>query len=637
MTNAGEEPDRALHVCPGWLQVLAWGGAVAVCLPLEGQRLKLSLESGVGPVLWLTDWNIDTTLPLILLLFAPLCRLMRGRWRGPAGRMATWLARGFTSAQGATRTRRIDVIAWGLSGVVGMTSLGVSAWVASRPVTPPADGPAFGSLPPAYHDEYSYLFQARTFLAGRTWYPSHAEIPELFQQMHVLNEGRMASRYFPATGLWIAPFLAADQPHIGHWIAGALTAVFIFWSARELAGNNAGFLAGSLTALSPGMGIFSNLLLAHHPTLLGLSAFLFCFLRMMRTRSRRAALCSGIALAFAMLARPMTAAGFGLPFGLWLFWWLLRGDRDQPTVGLRNRIPLVVTLAIPLAIALVGLFFLNRSITGDGLTTPYERYLDLHTPRHVYGFNNVVRGEQRLGPHVIEKYDRWAENLTPALAARNVRNRFVASLRWTLGIVPITASLIVLAGRFTSLSLRARLTLLTIVSLHLAHVPYWYDGILHWHYVFETGPILAIAVALATGLLVSTWMQEQRRALAVWWLSLLAAIAVMNLVDCEPLWSTSRVSTAVNNTGFSRRRYAEFRRLIEQRVPEGPALILIEHDPYDRHIDYVTNEPTLHGNVLFGRYRSGTTDLDRVLRTFSNRTCYLFHAASGRIEELAAH
>src|SRR5207342_1934219 len=95
--------------------------------------------------------------------------------------------------------------------LVAGVSLGTSAWL----------GRHFEGLPPAYHDEYSYLFQARTFLAGRVSFPSH-EAARLFDQMHVLNEGQFASRYFPGTGLWMAPFVALGNPWWGHWFAGAL-------------------------------------------------------------------------------------------------------------------------------------------------------------------------------------------------------------------------------------------------------------------------------------------------------------------------------------------------------------------------------------------------------------------------------
>ena len=142
-------------------------------------------------------------------------------------------------------------------------------------------------------------------------------MPELFDQMHVLNEGRFASRYFPGVGLWLAPFLAIGHPYWGQWLAGGLTAFFIFWAGRELAGNRVGLTAGLLTALSPGMGLFSNLLLSHEPTMAALAVFLFAFVRFMRTGRASDALWAGCGLSFAMLCRPMTAAGFGLPFGVW--------------------------------------------------------------------------------------------------------------------------------------------------------------------------------------------------------------------------------------------------------------------------------------------------------------------------------
>jgi hypothetical protein len=41
-----------------------------------------------------------------------------------------------------------------------------------------------------------------------------------------------------------------------------------------------------------------------------------------------------------------------------------------------------------------------------------------------------------------------------------------------------------------------------------------------------------------------------------------------------------------------------------------PILLLIEGDPADKSIDYVTNDPDLSGRVLRGRFRPGNTQLD---------------------------
>ena len=138
------------------------------------------------------------------------------------------------------------LLAWSLAIGVAFLSIGVSAWIADQRVGGQLNL-RFGSLPPAYHDEYSYLFQAKTFLAGRVSFPSHETVPEIFDQMHVLNEGRFASRYFPGAGAWMAPFVAMGHPYWGQWLAGALCALFIFWAGRELGGNGVGLLAGALS------------------------------------------------------------------------------------------------------------------------------------------------------------------------------------------------------------------------------------------------------------------------------------------------------------------------------------------------------------------------------------------------------
>ena len=305
------------------------------------------------------------------------------------------------------------VRAWTMAIGCGAVALTVSALIARH----------YEGLPPVYHDEYSYLFQAKTFLAGKLSFPSH-EAPRLFDQMHVLNEGRFASRYFPGTGMWMAPFVASGHPYWGHWFAGAVTAFFIFWTAREMGGDGVGFVAGMLIAVSPGMAWFSNMLLAHHPTLVGLSLFLFAFVRW-RTRKRIGyALCAGAGLTFAMYCRPMTAAGVGLPFGIAFAYWLATAGRAASGVPLKVRFQHAVALGGPIVVGHGRACWPTiMRLPAVRLVSPYQLYTDIYTPRHVYGFNNVVRGEQRLGPRVLDNYDRWAKNLTPRLAVKNVIKR----------------------------------------------------------------------------------------------------------------------------------------------------------------------------------------------------------------------
>ena len=429
---------------------------------MEVRRFRAAADTKVGLLAWIFEINLDTTLPFVLLLIVPALWFIRSR-QGRADPVAD-----FEGAATPLGGRRSERLAWALAIVCALTSiLPPAAWIASQPVG--------GKLRTAFRRSTSRISRrvqlsvsGEDVSGGVCVVSVQPRMPELFDQMHVVNEGRFASRYFPGVGLWMTPFLAIGQPYWGQWLAGGLAAFFTFWAGRELAGVGVGFLAGMLTALSPGMGLYSNLLLSHHPTIAALSLFLFAFLRFVRTERTQDAFWAGTGLSFAMLCRPMTAAGFGLPFGIWFLYWVLASRGRQPAEFLRaagGRWRAAAVLASPIVLGLVLLFFYNRAITGNGLLSPYQLYTDTYTPRHVYGFNNVIRGERRLGPKVLDTYDRWAENLIPSLAVVNVANRSAASARWSLGIVPLTmAGIVFVLSVLWRIDRRWRLVALAILS-----------------------------------------------------------------------------------------------------------------------------------------------------------------------------
>ncbi|MBX3442701.1 MAG: glycosyltransferase family 39 protein [Planctomyces sp.] len=485
----------------------------------------------------------------------------------------------------------------------------------------------FAGMPPAIHDEFSYLFQAQTFLAGRLSFPSFAPLPELFDQVHVLNEGRFASRYFPGTGLWLAPFVALGNPWLGQWTANALIAGMVVWIGRELSGLRTGAIAGLLCAGSPGLIVYSNRLLAHQPTLLALVVFLWAMLRCRRSPSAGWGLLAGTALAFAMLCRPMTAAGVALPWGVeWLIR-LERGSADPSApAGVRPRWSQTLALGAPLVAAGGLMLVCNAAITGSPWRSPYQVYTDTYTPRHTFGFNNVVRGAKRLGPKTLDNYDRWAENLTPKLAARNVGERLISSLRWSLGVIPLGLAAAVVLIDWRRWSRGWRLVIASIVSLHAAHVPYWFAGIEGWHYVFESAPMWLLLFAEAARRMSAVWSWEAP-GMRWWGGGLLATALAVNLVSIEPLWR-SRVDTARVEAMFARARYAQFRRKAAELAAEGPIIVFVEPDPADRHMDYVTNPPSLDGPVLVARAIPDRTDVDAARRLFPDRRAWLFRPGS---------
>jgi hypothetical protein len=553
-----------------------------------------------------------------------------------------------------------------LIGILGFAVAAVTGWSQK-------------DLPPAYHDEYSYLFQTHTLLAGRTWFPSFEGLPQIFDQMHVLNEGRFASRYFPGAGMWFMAFHAVG-PIWGQWFAQAVTAIGASLVATQIAGRRAGLWAGLAVAICPGLVLFSQLYLAHHPTLVGLTLFLVTFLRLkwhcehgniIRRKDRVGVLtlsfAAGLGLSYAMLCRPMTAAGVGLPFGVWLFWWAGRRPRGeglgprarggpeadsghppsairhlpandqepgtQDTLHLPRPIPILLAMAIPI-VAGIGLQLIyNKSITGRALTSPYQLYTDIYTPRHVYGFHNVTRGEQHLGPKVLDRYDRWAENLTLTLALKKMGIRLVASGRWTVGLVPLICLVAMLICRWKTWNSDLKLIVASIASLHVAHLPYWFEGIMGWHYVFESAPLWGIVLGAVTADF-ARWAREAGfPALRWWWGAMLLTSLGVSWVSVPALW-TGRIERGLGEVAFSRMRYERFDQMILDQVT-APAIVFIRHNPDEEHIDYVNNLPQLEGPILKARAPEKEFDLRRAAGMFPDREAWLFDVASGKLRKLS--
>ena len=313
-------------------------------------------------------------------------------------------------------------------------------------------------------------------------------------------------------------------------------------------------------------------------------------------------------------------------------------------------------MAIPLAVGFAVLAIHNLAITGQAMLSPYQLFNDVYTPRHVFGFNNVVRGEQHLGPRVLDHYDRWALNLTPALAIENAKNRLLASWQWTVGLVPLLAAVVVfVVGHVSNVpgtvasetssdwhvenvphgrDRRWWLIFAAIVSLFAVHVPYWFDGIFHWHYVFETGPLWCLLLAAATDTLARNWLVAERPRMPVWWGLVVASAVVVNVTDFPPLWFPSKLEAGAGEVAFSRLKYQAFDELLAREVRQRPALVLIEADPDDRHIDYVVNDPDLSAEILRGRYPVSHWPMEEIMAEFPNRTVYLFRAKTGELRRV---
>ena len=617
--------------------VLGWLAAFSFCGWFESVRILQLAETPAGPLAWFATWNHDTSLPLLVLAALPLLLLISRRSSSGTG----------TGARAVAQPERSQPLPKLPTLLVGLLAFIANASIGFRSIEVPATGPltsgesstvAFHSLPPAYHDEFSYLLQARTFLAGRLSWPAMTVGGDAFHQIHVLNRPVTASRYFPWTGAWMAPFLAVGIPVLGHWFAGAIAAAIFHRVLQRLVPANAAFIGGLLLAASPGLAVFSNLLLAHHPTLLALAVFLYAFQKLQTTGRRGWAWLAGTALTCGMLGRPMTAAGFAAPFGLWLLIdWLrtsLHCDPRDRRSCLRQILFTAAGFAIPLAAGFLVLALFNLRITGHWNQSPYQLYTDTWTPRHRFGFQNAMQPPQ--AENVLARYDGWAENLTPRRALQNVQHRLLASSQWTLGLAALLALLPAACGLLLRRESSPGHTLLrliaaSVVCLHLVHVPYWYDGILHWHYVFETAPLLLLLAtagldAWQRGLQTPCGARLARR----WLMALLLSALAPAWIDSDVFWGPSRVSLAVSEQAWSRGRMEAFQRTAKVVSGGRPCLILVDERNGDQQLSYIVNPPDYSGPVLVARLPESSAALAELQQHFRDRSAWTFQPETFR-------
>ena len=605
--------------------LIGWLLATAFCVWLEGSRILQLAQTPAGILGWFAAWNIDTTLPALVLLSLPFVWLLGSR---PQYERRRNVPPETTSQQEPARTPQrngllttaiLGLLSLSMSLSIGLRQIPVlqTAWSGNSPQTVP-----LYQLPPAWHDEFSYLLQAETFRAGRISWPARTVAGDVFHQVHVLNRPRSASRYFPWTGIWILPFSAVGLPIAGHWLAGALACMLFHRILRTLLSVWAANIGGLLLALSPGLALFSNLLLAHHPTLLALAVFLWAFLHWQNHGHWAMALLAGTALTCAMLGRPMTAAGFALPCGLLLLKQVLKPQTPEQRVTATIAIG---SMAIPLLLGFCVLMIMNLSITGNWRTSAYQYYTDTWTPRHRYGFDNARRSADPRS--VLAKYDAWATNLTPAGAIVNVQNRLTASAQWTLGIpallllIPAALPLCMTSGIAAA---RLRLLLASLLCLHLVHIPYWYDGILHWHYVFETAPLLLMLAA--AGLQSVRQILESacsRRSATAWCLALLVASLLPAWIDAESLWGPSRISLAVSEQTYSKVRIAAFQEMAAKVAARGPCILMVDETDSDQQLSYIINAPDYEAPALICRLPQTPDGLRQLASAFPNRRLYV--------------
>ncbi len=328
---------------------------------------------------------------------------------------------------------------------------------------------------PLLIDEIVQVLQAYDLSEGRLTHP--VQLPrEFYSILHVVDTGARAYGQYPFGG----PALLVPGVLLGAtWIIGPLigaACVFLFWvllgRTDPLASVAWRRATTGLFAFAPWGAFMFGSHMNHSAVLLWLLAAILCLAEATRSdRSPIWGLGTGLALGLAATVRPLDAAIFAIPAGLWL---LSRVGRGRAAVAT------LLCSGVGIAFPIVLLLLANLRTTGHPLTFAYD----------------VLWGESMaLGFHASP----WGPAHTPARGIELV-SLYLTRLNVVLFETPFPALLLPAAGLWLAPPLRSleRYLLASSALLVVGYWAYWHDGnYLGPRFLFPLLPVLILWSARA--------------------------------------------------------------------------------------------------------------------------------------------
>lgn len=323
---------------------------------------------------------------------------------------------------------------------------------------------------PRIHDDVAQLFQARLFAQGRLFAAS-PPVPQFFDMMLMINDGRWYSQYPPGHPLMLMLGVLIHAPWLINPLLGAFTVVVTYFLGREVYDEPVARLGTLLLAFSPYLALTSGQFLNHSSSLFFTVLFMLLYFKSVKGGRFRFALSlpAGLALGMVVLVRPYTGLLIALPFVL------DAGYRLVKTPG-RN-LGRFALMALGLLV-MAGLLMAYNYLTNG---KPFELgYVTRYGAGHGLGFN-------RSG---------WGQVYTLAKAFAATGLDLNAVNRWFFEL-PIPALLFVAVLFATRKARRFDFLLLGVfVSLVVGYFFYWWHALVsgpRWEY--ESLPALALLVA----------------------------------------------------------------------------------------------------------------------------------------------
>jgi hypothetical protein len=462
---------------------------------------------------------------------------------------------------------------------------------------------------PRVHDEFTFLFEADTFLSGRVSNPQHPFWMH-FQVPHILATPAYAAS-FP---MGPAAVLALGRLLFGHawfgvWLSAGLACGAICWMLQQWVPARWAFLGALLAVLKFGISTYwMNSYWGGFVAAAGGALALGALGWLIRTPDWRAGAVMGIGLAILANSRPVEGAVFGVGLAMVLF-----ANRS------RRLWPAIVPMAVVLAITGVWMGYCFARVTGKPWIAPYVLYRESMTiaphfifqsPRPQPLYNNRELRSYYVGREMID-YRR-------ARTLKGFDEKLAAYWRFYSGPLLVLPQLVAVLFLWRNRKTR-RLAMVGFVFF-LALAPQV------WHNVHYAAPATGLAILVAIQGMRALRSSRQGWAInAVWCLPMAAILILASQVLAGPGESGWQWP---GPGGVARAKI--LRQLKEMR---GKHLVLVRYDVrHDMGDEWVYNEANVdQSQVVWARELDRESNA-RLMQYYADRRVWLVEPDFLRIE-----
>jgi hypothetical protein len=467
---------------------------------------------------------------------------------------------------------------------------------------------------PVLHDEYSFILQAQTFVAGRLTNPSHP-MWEHFEAFHVNMRPTYEAMYPPAQALFLAVgLLTFGHPWWGVWLSVGLMCAAVTWMLQGWMPPRWALLGGAFCVLRFALfGYFIDSYFGGAVPALGGALMMGALPRLWKKPAAGNAMALALGLVILANSRPYEGLVLSLAPLAWMTVWLLRKHAWRGQIFARVVVPATAVLVLCGA----GMLYYNWRGTGNPLDMPYaanwRQYhitkpflwqASYHIPNYHHPLMRRFYLAQEFPGHLLAR-SRWGLEELAQVRCRTYYNFYV----WPLFLLLLPSLWIMLKSRRVRVFPIALLLLLAGLLVE-AWPP-------QPHYASPAICVL-VAVALYGLRLLRTWRPLRMPAglmisraivlLLLAWMAFPTARALVNPLSLSP-WGGDRPLQ------FERARLqAQLERLPGEHV-------VIVHSPasYGGSVDWIYNRPDIDlAKVIWAR-DMGTDRNQELVTYFRNR------------------